>query len=66
MQQDLGYVPLSDDLLAANLGGTSTRWRYDLHFNEAGNRLFADAIYRWVIRDAKAGEASRSRVDQGP
>ena len=66
MEQGLGYVPLSDDLLAANREGTSTRWRYDLHFNEAGNRLFADAMYRWVIRDAEAGEASRLRVHHGP
>jgi lysophospholipase L1-like esterase len=45
---DTGYLPLSDNLAAAARRGKRVRWVYDSHFNEAGNRVFADAVYRWI------------------
>ena len=43
-----GYVPLDKELLKANRDGISTRWTYDGHFNEAGNRILAEAFYSWM------------------
>jgi hypothetical protein len=47
----LGYIPLARDLNEANAEGVATRWRYDVHFNEAGNRIFAEAMVRWLTED---------------
>ena len=43
-----GYVDLSEPMLAANDAGVSTRWRHDTHFNEAGNEIFARAMFEWL------------------
>jgi hypothetical protein len=43
-----GYVPLDNELLKANRDGISTRWTHDGHFNEAGNRILAEAFYSWM------------------
>jgi hypothetical protein len=40
---------LGDELLKAEAQHISTRWTYDQHFNETGNAMFADAMYRWMI-----------------
>jgi len=45
------YVPVYEDLLKANGNGISTRWRHDGHFNEAGDSLLADALYRSLIQE---------------
>jgi hypothetical protein len=45
-------VPLAEPLLAANRGGRPTRWPHDGHFNEAGNEIFADALYAWMAAQA--------------
>jgi len=47
-EKGLGYVPLSDYLQKANQRGVSTRWTYDAHFNEAGNRIFAETMFEWM------------------
>jgi hypothetical protein len=44
-QHGIGFVSLSQRLLAANARGVATRWRYDGHFNEASNELFAEAMF---------------------
>jgi lysophospholipase L1-like esterase len=44
----LEYIPLSNRLLEANRAGEKTRWAHDGHFNEAGNRIFAEALFDWV------------------
>ena len=44
------YLPVSEDLLAANRRGIATHWKYDLHFNEAGNRILAEALSDWIDR----------------
>jgi hypothetical protein len=44
-QHGIGFVSLSQRLLAANARGVATRCRYDGHFNEAGNELFAEAMF---------------------
>ena len=44
----LGYVDLSDPMLAANDVGVSTRWRHDGHFNETGNGIFARVMFEWL------------------
>ncbi len=64
-ERGIGYVPLSGALLARNARGIRTRWNHDAHFNEAGNAAFAEAMHRWVIEDAGAGEESRSRETHG-
>ncbi len=47
-RQRIGYVDLSEPMLAANDAGVSTRWRHDGHFNEAGNELFARLLFEWL------------------
>ena len=44
----IGYVDLSEPMLAANDAGVSTRWRHDGHFNEAGNEIFARVLFEWL------------------
>ncbi len=44
----VGYLPLSDRLLEAQRRGIATRWAHDGHFNETGNEIFAEAMYRWL------------------
>ena len=43
-----GYVPIYNELLKANKDGISTGWTHDAHFNEAGNRILAEAFYSWM------------------
>ena len=45
---DIGYIPLYQDLNAVNLSGQKTRWSYDGHLNELGYRIFAESMYRWL------------------
>lgn len=45
-----GYIALSDDLLQAKRKGISVQWKYDPHFNGAGNEIFAEAMYRWMTQ----------------
>ena len=47
--KDIGYVDLAEHLLKANASGRSMRWTHDGHFNEAGNEIFAEALYRWRV-----------------
>jgi len=56
-EHGFGFIPLGDELLTAEKNGTVTRWPYDQHFNEIGNKIFADAMYRWIstnVREPKA------------
>ncbi len=48
-KNDIGYIPLYDDLLKAKRNGISTRWPHDAHFNEAGNEIMAKALFRWIV-----------------
>jgi len=50
-EHGFGYIPLSDDLIRANEAGIQTRWRRDIHFNEAGNQIFGEAMLRWMKRE---------------
>ncbi len=54
-RRGFGYVDLSESMLAANDAGVSTRWRHDVHFNRAGNEIFARAMFEWLA----------PRLDQG-
>jgi lysophospholipase L1-like esterase len=47
-QGGVDYIPLSERLLERNRAGEKTRWAHDGHFNEAGNRIFAEALFAWV------------------
>jgi hypothetical protein len=51
----VGYLPLGAELAAANARGEGTRWRHDPHFNEAGNRIFAGAMQRYVESSGRIG-----------
>lgn len=51
--KNLGYIPLYQDLMAANGRGLITRWQYDGHFNDAGNEMFAEAMRRWLKQTRK-------------
>lgn len=42
-----GWIALGEELLTAESRGVTTRWPFDQHFNETGNALFAEAMYRW-------------------
>ncbi len=46
-----GYISLSDPLIQANRDGIPTHWNYDGHFDESGNRIFAEAMYQWIVRE---------------
>ena len=48
-EQTLGYVSLSAALLDANARRVATSWPRDGHFNRAGNELFADVLFRWLV-----------------
>ena len=48
-EHGFGWIPLGEELLAAEKNGVQTRWPYDQHFNETGNQMFADAMRRWMI-----------------
>ena len=52
-RRNLVHLPLSDALLQANVRGISTRWVHDSHFNEAGNEIFAEVMYKWLREDAQ-------------
>jgi hypothetical protein len=52
-----GYLPAGEELRAANERGLATRWAYDGHFNETGNAILADAMYRWVVGRDEPGAA---------
>ncbi len=41
------YIALAPELDLANRQGRSTRWRHDAHFNETGNEVFAETMFRW-------------------
>jgi hypothetical protein len=53
-KNEMGYIPVYYDLLKANMEGTSTRWARDAHFNEAGNEILANALFRWISQNSKA------------
>jgi lysophospholipase L1-like esterase len=44
----LTYVPVSETLLEAARNGENTRWSNDGHFNEGGNTILADALFKWI------------------
>lgn len=50
-KKNFGYVPLYKYLHNAQQNQIQTRWNYDSHFNEAGNQIFAEAMYQWVIEN---------------
>jgi hypothetical protein len=45
----IGYVDLSDHLVASEKAGNRITWEYDGHFNEHGNSLLASAAYNWIL-----------------
>lgn len=46
--RSISYVCLSDALLASHQAGAMTHWGHDKHFNELGNRIFADTLLSWL------------------
>ena len=54
-----GYVPVFEDLLDARKRGVKTDWAHDGHFNEAGNTILANALYRWVAEESGQRQAVR-------
>jgi hypothetical protein len=44
----VSYVTVSDELLAKEDAGISTKRAYDGHFNEVGNEVFAKVMSRWM------------------
>jgi lysophospholipase L1-like esterase len=55
-----GYVPLSRYLQAAIDAGISPRWKYDAHFNRAGNEMFAESLSQWIAARDRPGPAGGS------
>ena len=58
IDKGFGYITLSEYLLRAMDRGISPRWKYDAHFNKAGNELFAESLYQWLTaqRQLEASE----------
>jgi hypothetical protein len=52
-----GYIPIYNELLKANRDGISTRWTHDGHFNEAGNRILAEAFYSWMTNQVPVNKS---------
>ena len=50
-EQGVGFVPLSDRLREANENSVATKWAHDGHFNEDGNRIFAEAMFDSLAAD---------------
>jgi hypothetical protein len=51
-RSDSVYLPFYSDLLAANDKGVATHWLHDAHFNDAGNVILADALFRSISTHA--------------
>lgn len=47
----LGYIPLYEDLMKANIRGVPTQWAHDGHFNEWGNIILAKSLYNWITEN---------------
>jgi hypothetical protein len=45
---DIGYIPLHDQLNKSRKNGQSTHWKYDYHFNEIGNKIFSDSMFSYL------------------
>ncbi len=45
---NIGYIPLYQDLNIANSKGIKTQWPFDSHLNEFGNKVFAESMFRWL------------------
>ena len=45
---NIGYIPLYQDLNIANSNGIATQWPFDSHLNEFGNKVFAESMFRWL------------------
>jgi hypothetical protein len=45
---NIGYIPLYQDLNIANSKGLTTQWPFDSHLNEFGNKVFAESMFRWL------------------
>jgi len=60
-RRKVDYIDLSSDLINANMNGVVTRWVNDLHFTEDGNRLFFEAMHRWMINNALVPAAVNPR-----
>jgi hypothetical protein len=57
-EKGFGWIPLGDELLQAEKKGIVTRWPYDQHFNETGNKMFAEAMQRWMTRQSEDAQPS--------
>jgi hypothetical protein len=44
----VGYLPLSEELLAAERRGQRVQLPVDTHFTDLGNRITADTLYTWL------------------
>jgi len=55
-----GYLPVYEDLVNARKRGVKTDWAHDGHFNEAGNTILANALYRWVAAE-ESGQRQLAR-----
>ena len=51
---NIGYIPLYQDLNAANLNGKKTRLLHDGHMNELGYKIFAESMYHWLQENGHA------------
>lgn len=56
-ERGFGYVPVYQDLIRANEEGTATRWAHDGHFNAAGDRIVAQALFGWITQDVRRSAA---------
>ena len=49
-EHGFGYIPLFRYIWRATRDGERITWPHDAHYNEFGNRVFADAMYQWLVR----------------
>ena len=48
---DIGYIPLHDELNKFNKEGGVTHWKYDYHFNEDGQKIFSNSMFHYLKKN---------------
>jgi|TARA_B110000495_G_C22995510_1_gene586844 hypothetical protein len=48
---NIGYIPLHDQLNKFNKEGVVTHWKYDYHFNEDGQKIFSNSMFDYLKKN---------------
>ena len=48
---NIGYIPLHDQLNKFNKEGVVTHWKYDWHFTEDGQKIFSNSMFDYLKKN---------------